>query len=451
MKILKLELQNFRCFDEETFEFSENFNVLIGDNATGKTVILDALAISVGSFFLGIDAIHPENISKSGDIRRVTKIKGETPTVEKILPVVVSSKGFFESEGKSHQLGLFQLPLLKENASWSRELKTDNGRTTRENAREIEQYARDLQQKSRSQDQEGNKVILPVISYYGTGRLWVQKKQMQTTKTQTLPKGSRFRGYENCLTNSHEIKKLMQWFKTWELSSLQTGKMWGTLAGVKEAIKNCMEDWEDVRFDVRFDELMATSKKGNDLPFQMLSDGVRNMIGMVADIAYRCVTLNPQFEAEAARLTPGIVLIDEIELHLHPKWQRRVVEDLKRTFPKIQFIVTTHSPFIIQSLHPNEDRLINLNTSPPTEYAGRSIEDIIEDIMGIELPQYSRRKLAMLKAAEEYFLALNTVNKNNHKEVEELKARLDQLIVPFADDPAYHAFLNMKRASILGE
>ena len=71
--------------------------------------------------------------------------------------------------------------------------------------------------------------------------------------------------------------------------------------------------------------------------------------------------------------------------------------------------------------------------------------------MGIELPQYSRRKLAMLKAAEEYYQALNSINKNNQKEVKELKETLDQLIVPFADDPAYHAFLNMKRASILGE
>lgn len=446
MKILELTLKNFRCFEQETFEFSEDFNVLIGNNATGKTVILDALAISLGSFFLGIDGINPESISKN-DIRRITKMEGETPTVETILPVEILSKGFFETEGQSQQLALFQFSFLKQNALWSRELKKDHGRTTRENAKDIEQYARELQEQSRTQEQDKKTVILPIISYYGTGRLWVPKlSRKQNTKIATLPKGSRFRGYENCLTNSHEIKKLAEWFKTWELSSLQQGKALNTLAGVKEAIKNCMEDWEDVRYDVLSDELVATSKNGKILPFRMLSDGVRNMIGMVADIAYRCVTLNPQFEVEAAKKTPGIVLIDEIELHLHPKWQRRVVEDLKRTFPEIQFIVTTHSPFIIQSLY--KGKLINLNSSPSSEYKGRSIEDIIEDIMGIELPQYSRRKLAMLKAAEEYYQVLEeavNIGESNSQYLEVLKKRLDELSLPFSDNPAYHAFLTMER------
>jgi len=70
------------------------------------------------------------------------------------------------------------------------------------------------------------------------------------------------------------------------------------------------------------------------------------MLGMVADIAYRSAVLNPQLGSEAAQKTPGIVLIDEIDLHLHPKWQRRVVEDLRATFPALQFVATTHSPFI---------------------------------------------------------------------------------------------------------
>jgi predicted ATP-binding protein involved in virulence len=182
----------------------------------------------------------------------------------------------------------------------------------------------------------------------------------------------------------------------------------------------------------------------------MLSDGVKNMIAMVADIAYRCATLNPQFEANAAQLTPGIVIIDEIDLHLHPRWQRRIVEDLQRTFPNIQFFATTHSPFIIQSLR--QGKLINLNDSPPSEYEIKSIEesieDVAEDIMGIELPQYSRRKLAMLEAAEEYYKVLQEAESCDQSDpirLEKLKERLDELSLPFSDNPAYHAFLNMER------
>jgi predicted ATP-binding protein involved in virulence len=424
MKIRQLKLQNFRGFEEKTFKFSDKFNVFIGDNATGKTAILDALAVGVGSFFLGIDNIDTRNILKD-EIRHVIRKEGQTPTLEPILPVVVSCQGCFED-----------VPEI----SWTREIKTDGGTTTREGAKEILQYARELQQKVRIQELDRDKIILPVISYYSTGRLWVQHREIKNLKT--LPPGSRFLGYKNCLTKSYEPKKLIQWFKTWELVSLQQGKTIGILSAVKEAIKNCMEDWQDVKFDISRKELVASSEDGRTLPFQMLSDGVRNMIGMVADIAYRCVTLNPQFESEAARLTPGIVLIDEIDLHLHPKWQRRVVEDLKRTFPKIQFFATTHSPFIIQSLKANE--LINLDNRDG-EYVKKSIEDIVENVQGVELPQQSERWKNMMEAAQEYYQVLEQSKNVSEDEIERLKRKLDQLSMPYSDDPAYQGFLKMER------
>jgi predicted ATP-binding protein involved in virulence len=427
MKIRKIELKNFRCFEHKTFEFSDQFNVLIGDNATGKTAILDALAIGAGSFFLGIDNIDSRNILRD-EIRYVTRKEGETPTIQGIPPVIISCEGCFEDV---------------EYISWTREKRSENGRTNREGAKSITGYAMNLQARVRIQEKDRDKIILPLISYYGTGRLWVQRKE---TRVETIKPGSRFRGYENCLTNSYDIKQLIRWFKTFELGSRQREKTIGVLSAVKEAVKNCMEDWQEVKYDVLADELLATSNDERTLPFRMLSDGVRNMIGMVADIAYRCVTLNPQFEANAARLTPGIVLIDEIELHLHPQWQARAIEDIRRTFPNIQFIVTTHSPFIIQSLH--NGKLINLNSSPPSEYEGRSIEDIIEDIMGIDLPQYSRRKLAMFRAAEEYYRVLEdaeNIEPDHQKEIDKLKQKLDELSMPFSDDPAYHAFLKMER------
>ncbi|NET70013.1 MAG: AAA family ATPase [Sphaerospermopsis sp. SIO1G2] len=428
MKIRQLELENFRCFEHKVFEFSDQFNVFIGDNATGKTAILDALAIAVGSFFLGIDQTRSVNINKD-EIRRIFRQEGETPTLDKITPVVVSCHGFFEDG---------------EEISWKREIKTDGGMTTREGAKEILQYAKELQRKVRIQEQNREKIILPFISYYSTSRLWVQHRDRATKNTKTLPPNSRLVGYDNCLTKLYEVKKLMQWFKTWELASLQQGKTLGTLSGVKEAIKNCMEDWKDVEYDVQQDELVATAKDGRNLPFRMLSDGVKNMIGMVADIAYRCVTLNPQFADEAAKLTPGIVLIDEIDLHLHPKWQRRVVEDLKRTFPKIQFFVTTHSPFIIQSLKDNE--LINLDNRDG-EYINKSVEDIVENVQGVELPQQSERWKNMMKAAQEYYQVLEQSENVPEEEIERLKHRLDELSIPYSDDPAYQAFLKMERLS----
>ncbi|MCP4702749.1 MAG: AAA family ATPase, partial [Gammaproteobacteria bacterium] len=166
-------------------------------------------------------------------------------------------------------------------------------------------------------------------------------------------------------------------------------------------------------------------------------------------IAYRAAFLNPQLEMNAPRETPGIVLIDEIDLHLHPAWQRNIVTSLKETFPKIQFIATTHSPFIIQSLRPGE--LIDLD-GHWAEYADKSIEDIAEDQMGVEVPQRSVRYLLMQAAAEEYYRVLEGAKNAPPEKLAPLERKLDELAAPFSDDVAYHSFLKMERlAARLGE
>lgn len=123
--------------------------------------------------------------------------------------------------------------------------------------------------------------------------------------------------------------------------------------------------------------------------------------------------------------TPGVVLIDEIDLHLHPKWQRRVVDDLKKTFTKIQFVATTHSPFIIQSLR--EGELINLDKPTATEeYENKSIEDITEYVMGVDIPQRSERYQKMMEAAQEYYRVLQDAKDAHPERIEELKTKLDE-------------------------
>jgi len=81
-----------------------------------------------------------------------------------------------------------------------------------------------------------------------------------------------------------------------------------------------------------------------------LSDGIKNMIGMIADIAYRCVLLNSHLGKDAARLSTGLVMIDEIDMHLHPQWQQSVISSLEKAFQNIQFIVTTHSPQVLTTV-----------------------------------------------------------------------------------------------------
>jgi predicted ATP-binding protein involved in virulence len=161
------------------------------------------------------------------------------------------------------------------------------------------------------------------------------------------------------------------------------------------------------------------------------------------------VTLNPHLNQKALEKTNGIVLIDEIDLHLHPKWQKRVINDLKNTFPQIQFIATTHSPFILQSLQ--SDEVINLDKATDSDFFRKSIEEIAEIDMGVPDVERSQRFKDMIKVAEQYYQLLEQgKNSENDIQVKQIKAELDKLSMLYSDDPAYTAFLNMERLARFG-
>ena len=155
---------------------------------------------------------------------------------------------------------------------------------------------------------------------------------------------------------------------------------------------------------------------------------------------------------DAREQTEGIVLIDEIDLHLHPKWQKTIVPDLANLFPKIQFILTSHSPFIIQSLEGvNGAKIINLDDDEsPYDYSRqehRSVEDIAENVMNVVMPQRSERFRAMKQAAKEYFDLLNE-SSASEKQRKLAKKKLDELVANYGtDNPAYAAFLESKAES----
>ena len=145
-----------------------------------------------------------------------------------------------------------------------------------------------------------------------------------------------------------------------------------------------------------------------------------------------------------------MVLIDELDLHLHPKWQRRIIEDLRRTFPKIQFVATTHSPCLIQSLRSGEE-LIMLDGQPTAQLANKSLEDIAGGIMGISNPQLSLHYDEMKTAARHDLEMLETASLEPGEKLEAFKERLAESIGPYADNPAFQAYLEMKRSAKLGE
>ncbi len=227
---------------------------------------------------------------------------------------------------------------------WGRALRGRKGRTTTREASDIRKLAEARAKAVRGGDDQA---MLPLISYYGTGRLWQIPRNMKKELKNKRSDLSRFQGYKNSVDPRCSPVDFMKWLKRHEWIAFQEGAEPPISSAVKKAVLNCLEGGERVWFSAKEERVLVDVAEQGIHAFESLSDGQRNMVAMVGDIAIKAAQLNPQFGAQAIEKTSGIVLIDELDLHLHPRWQRRIVADLQRTFPMIQFFCTTHSPQII--------------------------------------------------------------------------------------------------------
>lgn len=218
------------------------------------------------------------------------------------------------------------------------------------------------------------------------------------------------------------------------------------LEGVAKELK-IQVPWERVRVELSLSPRIIVF--GPDGPFRLeqLSDGEKRIFSFVVDIGRRLTLQRRNWDE--VRKVPGIVLIDEIDCHLHPRWQRTIVKALQDLFPACQIIATTHSPFVIQGTNP--DALHALDGPPPsTDFTDRGIEDIAFNVMHVKDPAVSKRYLEMLKVAKEYYTLLDEGKKSTAAKRKELAARLEALSSPYKQNPAFQAFLEMKREAALG-
>jgi predicted ATP-binding protein involved in virulence len=326
MQINQLEVTNFRCFEHLTLDLHPEFNVLIGENGAGKTSILEALEVAVGDWLRDLGDLPTRHID-TDDIRLVGRRVGDETTFEPQTPILVVARG---------RVG--GLP-----AKWMRTFEGGDAAlkaTAREVARRV---------------QVGETVTLPLVAYYGVGRLWLSREDDGVYSPPMLltPRElSRLEGYRDALSARTSAQELTRWLAYQDYVAYQEKHESPVYQAVLTAMRGMVERATDVRFDAKRLELVVEFERGDVQPFAHLSDGQRNMLALAGDIAMRMARLNPQFGADVLKETPGVVLIDELDLHLHPRWQRHVVEDLRRTFPKIQFITTTHSPQIISEVQP---------------------------------------------------------------------------------------------------
>ena len=410
LRIKELSLKNFRCFEDLSVSFSTPYTVLIGVNGSGKSSILDALRIFLDSFSNSVKLNQVHDISfviydlkiLLSDIRREFILNGSVLESLPTYPTFVS--GIIENEdGKA--------------ISWQRASIKYND-IEKNNNFESSQLVKYLN-KIKKQFNSGKNIVLPLIAHYGTNRRWVAKERSEEKINREMIPADyevpRLRGYSNCLNASiFHLEVMRNWFARMLL--IERKKSIPEFQAVRIAIANCYKNINDskklcdvkIDYDAEFEDIEIqqnfTNGKSEILPLNSLSDGAKSILAIASDIAYRMAILNPQLLDRVTDETDGIVLIDEIDMHLHPSWQRKVIDSLHKTFPKVQFIFTTHSPTVLTNVPKESIRILDNGKiyTPDVNTKGRDVNSIIREIMHTDIrPSDVTEKLnAFSKAIE---------------------------------------------------
>lgn len=381
--MFNITIKNFRCYNNKTMTFRRGINLLIGDNSVGKTSLLRACNLVINAFFCGYS--DENTIWKSAESEDFREISNEEIATNE-LPITIAFElddndcpDIMLADGNS-------IPLHTQTASTeysdSREFTIEkktkkNSRNLITGLKRLREYATLLQKNSHTivDNVAIQRNALPIYAYFTTEDIHtVRKYNKDMNVFKKYPQKPSFGYFE-----SHDCKGLLDcWIK--RLLVLKEAKKGEKeIECVRKAIIqalgeegcNIISDMEIRENDGKVYFILCDNRI---IRSDLLSDGYRRLVSIVVDLAFRCALLNKvMYGNEAYKYTHGTVIIDEIDEHLHPELQVRILKALHKTFPKIQFIISTHAPLVMSSVETNDENVVYKLEYKDGEYSHKEL------------------------------------------------------------------------------
>jgi predicted ATP-binding protein involved in virulence len=428
MRIEELHLQNFRGFRELKLTLPPDLAVFIGSNGSGKSSILDSIAIFLSQFL----SLFNKTFSKFDLTEDDINIKSDT--VYNIIHIVTDADTI---TGENTKL------------TW-KNVNSSTNDLWRLSQLEIIQNTNDVEinnyaYKILEDIDIFPHLSLPILVYYQTNRISISSASLNASikDKQAIIYNNQLDGYKEAFSDKiNDFRDFLYWFKEEEEYENEVRLRQDTnfrnprLEIIRKALETFLEGFPDTEFSdlhiVRVSSSreggirrlskpsLVIKKNGENFKLDQLSDGEKTLLMIVVDIARRLAILNPSITnpSELLEKGTGIILIDEIDLHLHPQWQRIVIPSFKQTFPNCQFIVTTHSPQVLSAV--NRENVFILEDSEIVELTphtfGRDSNSILSEVMGVE-----KRPVKMQERIDKCFEMIDNDN------LEEAKLELQKL------------------------
>ena len=359
IKLKNLHLEYFRGFEDVTIDFGNHITCIAGINGAGKTTCLDAIAYNL-SWITEMFKLPPYQNGKY--------VRPDEKNKNAIYPAKISTDVEVNGSVTNIIIGADLMPGITIKFADQPSLK-------------------ELFAKINKAYPLENRKNIPVIMYYPANR---SELDIDASVDSENDLSNQYEIYKNNMESAVHYKDFFRWFRDREdreneemverYKKKEENQYYEdkALKAVRNAISVLLPNFSQMTVN-RKKQTFIIKKDDVELDFSMLSDGEKEIITIFGDIARRLALAN--VELDNSLEGEGIILIDEIDLHLHPSWQRKICNALVQTFPNCQFIITTHSPQVLGELHPEDIRLLdNFKVSVPSQSYGLDSNTILDTL-----------------------------------------------------------------------